>query len=116
LPIGGGSTDRQLPLAVAHTMRRASANAPQRAGAAQRKLAMRTSVLRALISSSSSLAKQSSGGTLTRFVPLDFTSAVAAIRAEITEIDERLKGVNGLTARLMAQLTALDGVMPTSTK
>jgi hypothetical protein len=97
-------------------MRRASANAPQRAGAAQRKLAMRTSVLRALISSSSSLAKQSSGGTLTRFVPLDFTSAVAAIRAEITEIDERLKGVNGLTARLMAQLTALDGVMPTSTK
>jgi hypothetical protein len=46
-------------------------------------------------------------------VPLDFTTAVAAIRAEITEIDERLKDVDGLTAKPMAQLTALDGVMPT---
>ena len=55
----------------------------------------------------------SNGGTLTRLVPLDFTTAVAAIRAEITEIDERLKDVDGLTAKPMAQLTALDGVMPT---
>jgi hypothetical protein len=41
---------------------------------------------------------------------------VAAIRAEITEIDERLKSVDGLTAqraKLMAQLTALVGALPT---
>jgi hypothetical protein len=40
---------------------------------------------------------------------------VAAIGAEITEIDERLKRVDGLTAqraKLMAQLTAVEGVMP----